>query len=331
MEEKHEQYRNRMFKRILDKASKYVYYQKNLSLVESGSEHVPYKKYITIKKFIVLIVKSMVICAINHYLTYGVTEAGINILTNKGDMLDFERLQVALWTNHTFIIFIENEIFTNFYTIYRVVEIILFFILYIIVYFVYPHKGDNEIDSFPLFLNFLLVVSCCSLINFGVYIVENLFDGTIIYKLRNMKQSEKHLEEMKELVNYKDEDSEEEEEELAQKEETKQNDLVRIDEVEEVEDIMEDIQTITEEISAIKPEDTKSKVVINRINNKTFYNVKDNGEKNKMERKLDGLFDRYLIKKKEIKDQQVKDTIDSMNNNGNVVIKIKEDNRKRRN
>ena len=145
-----------------------------------------------------------------------------------------------------------------------------------------------------------------------------------------MKQSEKHLEEMKELVNYKDEDSEEEEEELAQKEETKQNDLVRIDEVEEVEDIMEDIQTITEEISAIKPEDTKSKVVINRINNKTFYNVKDNGEKNKMERKLDGLFDRYLIKKKEIKDQQVKDTIDSMNNNGNVVIKIKEDNRKKK-
>jgi hypothetical protein len=330
MEEKHEQYRNRMFKRILDKASKYVYYQKNLSLVESGSEHVPYKKYITIKKFIVLIVKSMVICAVNHYLTYGTTEAGINILTNKGDMLDFERLQVALWTNHTFIIFIENEIFTNFYTIYRVVEIILFFILYIIVYFVYPHKGDNEIDSFPLFLNFLLVVSCCSLINFGVYIVENLFDGTIIYKLRNMKQSEKHLEEMKELVNYKDEDSEEEEEELAQKEETKQNDLVRIDEVEEVEDIMEDIQTITEEISAIKPEDTKSKVVINRINNKTFYNVKDNGEKNKMERKLDGLFDRYLIKKKEIKDQQVKDTIDSMNNNDNVVIKIKDDNRKKK-
>ena len=330
IKDKHEQYRNRMFKRILDKASKYVYYQKNLSLVESGSEHVPYKKYMTIKKFIVLVVKSMVICVINHYMTYGTTEAGINILTNKGDMLDFERLQTALWTNHTFIIFIENEIFTNFYTIYRVVEIILFFIIYIIVYFVYPHKGDNEIDSFPLFLNFLLVVSFCSLINFGIYIVENLFDGTIIYKLRNMKQSDKHLEEMKELVNYKDEDSEEEEE-LVQKEETKQNDLERIDEVEEVDDIMGDIQTITEEISAIKSEDTKSKVVINRINNKTFYNVKDNGEKKKMERKLDGLFDRYLIKKKEIKDRQVKDTIDSMNNNdNNVVIKIKDDNIKKK-
>ena len=80
-----------------------------------------------------------------------------------------------------------------------------------------------------------------------------------------MKQSDKHLEEMKELVNYKDEDSEEEEE-LVQKEETKQNDLERIDEVEEVDDIMGDIQTITEEISAIKSVDTKSKFVINRIN-----------------------------------------------------------------
>ena len=329
LKDKQEQYRNRMFKRILDKAFKYVYYQKNLSLVESGSEHVPYKKFMTIKKFIVLVVKSMVICVINYYITYGTSEVGRNIVSNKGDVLYFDRLQVALWTNHTFVIFIENEIFTNFYTIYRVVEIILFFVLYIIIYFTYPHRGDNEIDSFPLFLNFLLVVSFCSLINFGVYIVENLFDGTIIYKLRNMKQSDKHLEEMKELVNYKDEDSEEEVE-LEQKEETKINDLERIEEVEEVDDIIGDIQTITEEISAIKSEDTKSKVVIKRIKNKSFYNVKENDENEQMKRKLDGLFDRYLIKKKEIKDRQVKDTIDSMNNKDNVVIKIKDDNRKKK-
>ena len=328
MEDRQEQYKNRMFKRILDKAFKYVYYQKNLSLVESGSEHVPYKKYITIKKFIILVVKSMIFCVINHYVTYGTVETGLNILTNKGDILDFDRLQVALWTNHTFVIFIENEIFTNFYTIYRVVEIILFFLLYIIIFFVFPNKGDNNIDSFVLFLNFLVVVAFCSLINFGIYIVENLFDGTIIYKLRNMKQSEKHLEEMKQLVDYKDEDSEVEEEEL--QEETQQNDLERIDEVEDIDEVIEDIQTITEQISAIKPEETKSKVVVKRINNKSFYNVKDNDEKNKMQRKLDGLFDRYLIDKKEIKDQQVKDTIDSMNNNENVVIKIKDDNRKKK-
>ena len=239
-----------------------------------------------------------------------------------------DRLQVALWTNHTFVIFIENEIFTNFYTIYRVVEIILFFLLYIIIFFVFPNKGDNNIDSFVLFLNFLVVVAFCSLINFGIYIVENLFDGTIIYKLRNMKQSEKHLEEMKQLVDYKDEDSEVEEEEL--QEETQQNDLERIDEVEDIDEVIEDIQTITEQISAIKPEETKSKVVVKRIKDKTFYNVKDNGEKNQMQRKLDGLFDRYLIDIKEIKDQQVKDTIDSMNNNDNVVIKIKDDNRKKK-
>ena len=39
-------------------------------------------------------------------------------------------------------------------------------------------------------------------------------------EIRNMKQSEKHLEEMKQLVDYKDEDSEVEEEEELQKEET---------------------------------------------------------------------------------------------------------------
>ena len=100
--------------------------------------------------------------------------------------------------------------------------------------------------------------------------------------------------------------------------------------MEDIDDIIEDIQTITEEVSAIRPEDIKSKVIVKRIYNKSFYNVKDNGEKNKMQRKLDGLFDRYLIDKKEIKDQQVKDTIDSMNNNDNVVIKIKDENRKKK-
>jgi len=332
IKDKHEQYRNRMFKKILDKASKYVYYQKNLSLVESGSEHVPYKKYISIKKFIVLVVKSIVICVINFYCTYGATEAGKNVITSQGGILDFERLQVALWTNHTFVIFIENEIFTNFFTIYRVVEIIIFFILYVIIYFTYPKKGQNNIDSFPLFVNFLLVVVFCSLINFGIYIVENLFDGTIIYKLRNMKQSDKHLEEMKQLVNYKDEDSDEEKELEIRNEEPKQNDLERIDEVEEVDDIIEDIQTITEEISAIKPEDAKSirsRVIVNRLD-KSFYNVKDDGKNTKLDLKLDGYFDKHLIKKKEIKRQQVKDTIDSMNINDNVVIKIKDDNRKKK-
>ena len=324
-----EQARNRMFKRILDKASKYVYYQKNLSLVESGSEHVPYKKYMTLKKFIILVAKSVIICLINFYCTYGAVEAGHNCLHNfnsKEKMLYFNKLKVYLWTNHTFVIFIENIIFTHFYTVYRILEIILFLILFLIVYLFNSENNikknlNNMYFSFILFLNFLLVVIFCSLINFGIYIIENLFDGTIVYKLRNMKQSQKHLEEMKKLVDYKDEDSIEEEDPV--NEEPNQKELEKVDEVEEVDDFIEDIQTITEEISAIKPEEIKSKVIIDRSKKKKNNNNLQNSLK------LDDYFNINLIKKKELRDKEVKDTIDSINNN-NVVIMIKDDNKKKK-
>ena len=325
-----EQARNRMFKRILDKASKYVYYQKNLSMVESGSEHVPYKKYMTIKKFIVLVVKSVIICLINFYCTYGAIEAGRNILHNfysKAKIIDFYRLKVYLWTNHTFIIFIENIIFTHFYTVYRILEIILFLILYVIVYLFNSENNiiknfENMYFSFILFLNFLLVVIFCSLINFGIYIIENLFDGTIVYKLRNMKQSPKHLEEMKKLVDYKDEDSIEEEDPID--EDPNENNLEKIDEIEEVDDNIEEIQTITEEISAVKPE-VKPKVIVDRSKKKK----KVNNNNLQMSLKLDDYFNTKLIKKKELRDKEVKDTIDAINNN-NVVITIKDDNKKKK-
>jgi hypothetical protein len=325
-----EQSRNRMFKRILDKASKYVYYQKNLSLVESGSEHVPYKKYMTLKKFIILVVKSVIICLINFYCTYGAIEAGRNILHNfcsKAKIIDFYRLKVYLWTNHTFIIFIENIIFTHFYTVYRILEIILFLILYVIVYLFNSENNiiknfENMYFSFILFLNFLLVVIFCSLINFGIYIIENLFDGTIVYKLRNMKQSPKHLEEMKKLVDYKDEDSIEEEDPID--EDPNENNLEKIDEIEEVDDNIEEIQTITEEISAVKPE-VKPKVIVDRSKKKK----KVNNNNLQMSLKLDDYFNTKLIKKKELRDKEVKDTIDAINNN-NVVITIKDDNKKKK-
>ena len=328
-ENKLEQDKNRMFKKILDKASKYVYYQKNLSLVESGSEHVPYKKYMTIKKFIVLVVKSIIICLINFYCTYGAVEAGHNFLHNfysKVKIIDFQSLKVYLWTNHTFVIFIENIIFTDFYTIYRILEIILFLILYVIVYLFNSENNikknkENMYFSFILFLNFLLVVIFCSVINFGIYIIENLFDGTIVYKLRNMKQSKIHLEEMKKLVDYKEEDSIEEEEPIY--EEPIQNDLEKIDEIEEVDDSIEDIQTIKEEISAIKPEETKSKVIIDRSKKKK------NNNNQQMSLKLDDYFNTNLIKKKELRDKEVKDTINLINNN-NEVINIKDDNKKKK-
>ena len=320
-----EQSRNRMFKRILDKASKYVYYQKNLSLVESGSEHVPYKKYMTLKKFIILVVKSVIICLINFYCTYGAVEAGHNLLHNffeKNKMLYFNKLKVYLWTNHTFVIFIENIIFTHYYTVYRILEIILFLILYVIVYLFNSENNiknnlENMYFSFILFLNFLLVVIFCSLINFGIYIIENLFDGTIVYKLRNMKQSTKHLEEMKKLVDYKDEDSIEEEDPVDEEPKGKIDETIDDDSIGE-------IQTITEEISAIKPEEAKPKVIIDRSKKKKKNN---NNLQNSL--KLDDYFNTNLIKKKELRDKEVKDTIDSINNN-NIVITIKDDNKKKK-
>ena len=320
-----EQSRNRMFKRILDKASKYVYYQKNLSLVESGSEHVPYKKYMTLKKFIILVVKSVIICLINFYCTYGAVEAGHNLLHNffeKNKILYFNKLKVYLWTNHTFVIFIENIIFTHYYTVYRILEIILFLILYVIVYLFNSENNiknnlKNMYFSFILFLNFLLVVIFCSLINFGIYIIENLFDGTIVYKLRNMKQSTKHLEEMKKLVDYKDEDSIEEEDPVDEEPKGKIDETIDDDSIGE-------IQTITEEISAIKPEEAKPKVIIDRSKKKKKNN---NNLQNSL--KLDDYFNTNLIKKKELRDKEVKDTIDSINNN-NIVITIKDDNKKKK-
>jgi hypothetical protein len=285
----------------------------------------------TLKKFIILVVKSVIICLINFYCTYGAVEAGHNFLHNffdKNKILYFNKLKVYLWTNHTFVIFIENIIFTHYYTVYRILEIILFLILYVIVYLFNSENNikkniENMYFSFILFLNFLLVVIFCSVINFGIYIIENLFDGTIVYKLRNMKQSKIHLEEMKKLVDYKEEDSIEEEEPIY--EEPNQNDLEKIDEIEEVDDYIEDIQTIKEEISAIKPEEIKSKVIIDRSKKKK----NKNNNNQQMSLKLDDYFNTNLIKKKELRDKEVKDTINLINNN-NEVINIKDDNKKKK-
>ena len=176
--EKKERIQNRMFKNIFDHAFKYIYYQKNISLIESGSEHIPYKKYISINKFIILIVKSIFFCLINFYVTYGAVEAGHNIIDLNGNMIDFRRLQIILWTNNSFIIFLENAIFTYFYTIFRIIEIIIFVIIYIIILFFYQKQNTNQsnpFSSFLLFLDFLVVVSFCSYVNFCIYISDNLF------------------------------------------------------------------------------------------------------------------------------------------------------------
>ena len=185
MKEKEEKIRNKMFKKIFDNSFKFIYLEKNNSMIESGSEHVPYKKYITIKKFILLVLKSILFALINFYSTFGTLGAGHNIIDLKGNMIDFRRLQITLWSNYCFIIFLENLIFTYYFTIYKLLELILFLLLYIIIFILYQKNdtnSSNPFNSLLLVLNFLLIVIFCSFVNFWIYIARNLFDDGVVYK-----------------------------------------------------------------------------------------------------------------------------------------------------
>ena len=341
LNKKKERIQSRMFKNIFDKTFKYIYYQKNISLVESGSEHIPYKKYISISEFIFLIIKSIFFCLINFYITYGTIESGHNIIDLSGNMIDFRRLQIVLWTNHSFIIFLENEIFTDFYTIFRIVEIVLFICIYFIIFFMYQKdntKQSNPLNSFLLFLNFLLVVAFCSFINFGIYINDNLFDHTIIYKLRNMKISEKFLEELKLLVDYKEEKDDEENEEDKKKEKEPYDLLEIVNESNDSkgngsENMNNNVDIFNmgpnKEISMIKKVENNninendisnnnnlnsSKVIISR-KNKGLYRSQNNYMTNndiQYDQKLIDSFNKNLIGRREIKRSQIQDSINLM-------------------
>lgn len=341
-----ERIKNRMFKNIFDSSFKYIYLQKNIDLIESGSEHIPYKKYISVNSFIFLIIKSILFCIINFYLTYGSVDSGHNIIDLKGDLIDFRSLQIILWSNHCFIIFLENEIFTSFYTIFRIVEIVLFVVIYLIIFILYQKQNTkltNPLNSFLLFLNFLLVVSFCSFVNFGIYIIQNLFDNTVIYKLRNMKTDEKYLEEMKILVKYKEEidmEEKEEDEEFPKIVENQNVNLLEI--IDESEDKSNNdfeknvlnnnndiLFNIGNNISAIKNENdynyannnfndyyiyqsqnfNNSKVIVNRKNKGLSKSQNINNFKD-----LD-YFNKNLIKKREIKKSELQDSINLINTN----------------
>jgi hypothetical protein len=326
--EKKERIQNRMFKNIFDHAFKYIYYQKNISLIESGSEHIPYKKYISINKFIILIVKSIFFCLINFYVTYGAVEAGHNIIDLNGNMIDFRRLQIILWTNNSFIIFLENAIFTYFYTIFRIIEIIIFVIIYIIILFFYQKQNtsqSNPFSSFLLFLDFLVVVSFCSYVNFCIYISDNLFDTTVIYKLRNMKISEKYLEEMKQLVDYKEEEMEEDDEELEKerkkKEEKEKDVVIEIDN--ESEDEKQDryfnffnnnidASTTNRQNNDDNNNTSRNNTVIIERKKKKYKNY--NNKINYSQKMMDS-FNKNFIRKKEIKNSELIDSINLMNEN----------------
>ena len=342
IKEREERKKAKMLKAIYDKAFKYIYLEKNNDMIESGSEHVPYKKYIPISKFVLIILKSILFSFINFYITCGSIESGHNIIDLKGNMIDVRRFQITLWTNYCFIIFIENEIFTYYFTIYRLVEIILFVLLYLIIYFLYQ-KNDtdtsNPFNSFLLFLNFFLIVLLCSFINFWIYIVRNLFDNGINYKLRYMKILDRYLLEMKEMVDYKEDEEEidlDENDEMLNtnnkmrktKKDTKYNLLEIINEESKYSDNNnKDIEFGKSNNdfnidNYIENPDSNNKIVINR-KNKNYYESQRNfrGTNNSMlnDQKFVEYFNKNLIEKKEIKNAQIQDSINLMRDN-----KIKE-------
>ena len=338
IKEREERKKAKMLKAIYDKAFKYIYLEKNNDMIESGSEHVPYKKYIPISKFVLIILKSILFSFINFYITCGSIESGHNIIDLKGNMIDFRRFQITLWTNYCFIIFIENEIFTYYFTIYRLVEIILFVLLYLIIYFLYQ-KNDtdtsNPFNSFLLFLNFFLIVLLCSFINFWIYIVRNLFDNGINYKLRYMKILDRYLLEMKEMVDYKEDEEEndlDENDEMLNtnnkmrktKKDTKYNLLEIINEESKYSDNNnKDIEfgksnNVFNIDNYIENPDSNNKIVINR-KNKNYYESQRNfrGTNNSMlnDQKFVEYFNKNLIEKKEIKNAQIQDSINLMRDN----------------
>ena len=266
MKEKEEKIRNKMFKKIFDNSFKYIYLEKNNSMIESGSEHVPYKKYITIKKFIFLVLKSIFFAVINFYATFGSLEAGHNIIDLNGNMIDFRRLQITLWSNYCFIIFFENLIFTYYFTVYKLVELIFFVLIYIIIFILYQKKdtnSSNPFNSLLLVLNFLLIVLVCSFVNFWIYIVNYLFDNGVVYKLRYMKILDKYLDEMKEIAEYKEE----------LEEESDENDVLLFNKTKKNKD--KDKFNILEIINEDNDSEKNKDKDFGKINNMDPFNVKE--------------------------------------------------------
>ena len=349
MKEREEKIKNKMFKKIFDKAFKYIYLEKNNDMIESGSEHIPYKKYLTISKLIMLIIKSIFFSFVNFYVTFGSLDAGHNIVDLKGNIIDFRRLQITLWTNYCFIIFIENIIFSYYYTIFNLIEIIFFILIYLIIYIMYQKNNTevtNPFNSFLLFLNFLIIVMFCSFVNFWIYIINNLFDKGVVYKLRYMKILDRYLEEMKEMIDYKEEEISEIEEDNEDEEinelnnNIKRNKKYKNEKYNILEIVNEDINEKKQDIEFNKTnnmynidsfnvnnmkESTTNNINeydnnndIKNNNNKVIINRKNKNNKknNDMDdSKLIEYYNKNLIKKREIKNSEIQDSINLMKDN----------------
>ena len=137
-----------------------------------------------------------------------------------------------------------------------------------------------------------------------------------------MKILDKHLEEMKQLVDYKEEEDEDDEDSKNEDEKNKEKESVLEIENEDNENrINKKVNSfIVSPIKDFSDEDKltnkNQKVIVNRKNKKNPYNTNNKAENDiKDNKKLAEYFNRNLIGRKELKNQQIQDSINIMERN----------------
>ena len=188
------------YTKIFSSEFKQLYKNKQRNMMECGTNYFPYKKYLTLKYFIFLIIKSIAFSVINFYFTFG-TVKYCQTVDLDGNVIDSRKTQLFMWTNLVFIFYFENIVFTDFFTWYKFIEFGVVVLIYLIVIILNEIMNSGTLiimRSFVLFLTFLLIIIFCTLVNYFVYVLINVFDDSILYKLRVMEDETNVFEELKE-------------------------------------------------------------------------------------------------------------------------------------
>ena len=192
--------KQQLYTKIFSNEFKELYKNKQHKMMECGTNYFAYKKYLTLKYFIFLVIKSIIFSVVNFYFTFGTVKYN-QTMDLDGNVLDFRKLQLFIWTNLVFIFYFENIVFTDFFTWYKLIEfgIVVLIYLIIIIFNEILNSGQLVImKSFILFLTFFLIIIFCTLLNYFVYVLINVFDDSILYKLRVMTEETNIFEELKE-------------------------------------------------------------------------------------------------------------------------------------
>ena len=136
-----------------------------------------------------------------------------------------------------------------------------------------------------------------------------------------MKILDKHLEEMKQLVDYKEEEDDDSESEDEKEKEKNKEEVLEIANEDDENRKNKKLNSFTVSPSKDFSDDDKlsnknPKIIVNRKNKKNPYNTNNKDENViKDNQKLAEYFNRNLIGRKELKNQQIQDSINIMERN----------------